>query len=232
MIDVIVTHPRHVDYPVFRHQLQNLKKFVNKIYIVLMSFNMRPDRTVFLKNEFNLLDVEIIEKEHDPKKDWRDLAVKSALSKSWSDFVLFLEQDFFLSSVADFEKIKDTLNEKKVIGFFQGNRLHPAFLICHKNAIQKINPNFGVSLGKDHFDVFSYNLRKHYEVITLESLNIEYRHMNGLTQNMTMLQNNELPSFEIKKFKTYLSECEMLSRVENIRLTRDFRKLKDKLKYV
>lgn len=183
MIDVIVLDPKSVDYPVFKKQLEKYSHDLN---------------------------VKIISTVYTPAGEWRDLATNTGLGLTSNEWVLFLEQDFFWTPHF-WEQVMKQKDNYDAIGFWEANRLHPAFLLIKRDWINKTSRDFAPIPEEqlDHFGRFSRELVQNgIKVGELENIGLkmqkDWYHMQGLTHNYNLCRDNNLaPVFKRDEFLTY-----------------------------
>ena len=178
--DVIIVWPKHVDYPAFRQFLHDNKDLFEKIIVaftdIASEWDFRNEITFDLINDCILFDAHSF-------GDWRDTATKQALLLSESSWILFIEQDFFISR----EKLVEVLSEDIQYGFMQGDRIHPGFLLIRRSRLEATSKSFAAN--PPHYD--------HFGAITGQLNNIkflaedDYLHMNGLTHNFSLCTRGE-----------------------------------------
>lgn len=195
MTDVITCSPRDVYYPFWVKQMNDNRHLFGRVIVVMTQGGDR-DYTHYLED--HLKNVSLITK-YPQTGDWRHQATITALKYVLGDKVLFLEQDF-LAEPDFYEKLNKADDE--VIGFWTGNRLHPACLRVNKSLID--NPDFSVDpdVG-DHFYKFTKGLMEHANVTILEALGLCFYHLAGLTQNYRLTDNFYQPN----QFLTYNQKC-------------------------
>ncbi|MEK6881126.1 MAG: hypothetical protein AABY22_16015, partial [Nanoarchaeota archaeon] len=95
--DLIVSHPKHLDYPLFRQFIKENRAHFKKVLIVFTDMNV-PDldyrsfiQDAMRKDKITFMDCLPAEAD----EDWRNKAINMALSVSDADWVYFTEQDFF-----------------------------------------------------------------------------------------------------------------------------------------
>ncbi len=212
--DLIVAHPLHLDYPLFRHQIRKYRNRFEKVIIVFTQMNAGHDYSGFVKDSMNEDHVTFINSFRvDGNEDWRDVAVKKALNFSESSWIFFTEQDFFMKK--DFWKEVDEAfsYNSDVIYANQDGRMHPCCIFIKRGVLEKTSKNFGVVRDiSDHFGLLQKEIREAeppFMVFTIQPK--AYKHLNALSQNMYMLQTGQKPNYQEGEFKKYLSKCLKLS---------------------
>lgn len=191
--DLIVVWPKHLDYPQFKHFIQSNRDLFEKVIIAFTDIDSYwdfrpgivldlPDCLIFQSLSFG---------------DWRDAATKQALLYSEASWVLFMEQDFFISR----EELIKVFTEGVQYGFKQEERVHPGFLLLQRDRLEHTSKNFAAN--PPHYD--------HFGAITGELHNIkflekdQYKHLNGLSHNFSLCTRNT-PEYlyGVQEFTTYL----------------------------
>lgn len=241
-MDVIVTWPDSMDYPVFRQFLSRYRGKFNKILIPIMKTNRAKSYKYvdFLRKEAfaefnNEVQIEIIE-DFEVKGDWRSSAINAALDRSTATWVWFTEQDFFiLEPDAFFNRVLEGSKKSDFIVFRDDLRYHPACMFVKRELIDKTKRDFGIVEGEsDHFGKFvdeaisimSVNPAKP-EIIALTQLNLiktrDYYHMDGLTHNYHLVQDgtkeNIYKPAEFFAYNSYARMVQVPQSEEFIKLT-------------
>lgn len=204
--DVIVLNPRDCLYPWWMNMVNKNHHLFGKVIIVMTQFATDLNFTNYIKRN---LDAVVLESYPNDGKDWRHAAIIEALKYSDGETVLFLEQDFlfgkgFLEHI--FSQLYPT------IGFYEGDRLHPAFLLVQKDILDKTRKDFGVDPDRgDHFSKLTKDLEKVSSIIDLRTLTDSWYHLAGLTQNYRLTENWYQPQifFEYNKLSQELPQHEV-----------------------
>lgn len=178
----LVVWPTHLDYPVFRHNLNRFQKYFSSVWIAFS----RNDREINLSN-FVRASLPFCHFAEDPrnKYDWRDSAVNEALRQITTDEpICFIEQDFLIKDETFFEKVFE--NEHDFIYYQEGSRIHPAFAVVKRELVEKTSKDFSVYPPGDHFYKFFSELPKGENITDLGVVNkVDFYHMAGLSHNYT-----------------------------------------------
>lgn len=223
--DLITCWPVNLDYPPFRMFIHLYRHFFNKVIVSWTPMESMWDFRSEVMQDLLAHEVLFLESQARPNRDWRDLATNLALLASDSPWVLFMEQDFFIRSGGDLQKIWMKREHADVIGYKEGGtRLHPAFLLVKRSRIEKTDKDFSAypDEGFDHFDKFTSQLPK---PLLLDNMEIEngtgYKHMNGLTHNFNLCMRNEVKHIYKKdEFLDYLDRSDT-----NIEVSQKYRDL-------
>src|SRR3990167_7252198 len=178
--DLVVCHPLHLDYPLWREMIK--------------------------EDDITFLDcLPIVAGE-----DWRNKAVNMALSISNSEWVYFTEQDFI--PVPEFwREVTDLMKRADVFGKYEGNRLHPCCFFIKRELLNRTSKDFGANgdKGYDHFALIQKWINSH-NIICGVIFSQFGHHMNGLSQNLHMLQIGLEPNYQPERFKEYCKQCLLL----------------------
>lgn len=201
--DLIVTWPKNADYPLWRQMVRDERDKFNNVIVVFMETNQGFDYREFVKEAMQKDYILFMDSPPIPAgDDWRNVAVNAGLQQSvTSELIWFTEQDFYPRS--SFWPACYDLRENDVIGVKDGKGLHPCSLIMNRKALSTISRNFAVIQGVgDHFSL----VQKEIEESDLKVGIVDpkhYIHMNGLSHNLTLITNGELPNWQPEQFKSY-----------------------------
>lgn len=205
-ISAIISWPDSFDFPIFRKNLSLLQKEVDEI---IVCFNQHGNYSLrlFLKDlmpNVKILDVENANGSY--QGDWRNKSTKYMIDNATGDYILSLEQDFFIK---DYPHFFNTVKNSKtdIVCFMETNRMHPAFLLVKKDLVKDPGLDFSVmGQGMDHFALVTKAL-KNYSYSSLESLGLvgkeDWYHLRGLTDNYFAPK----PYFSLDEFYTYNIRC-------------------------
>lgn len=203
MIDIITIHPRGLDYPVWRRQLRDYREYYNNVIVAFEGAGTFED---FVRESVDGVFVDTFIGEG----EWRDVAVNKALDKNNTEWVWFLEQDFFWKDKHFVETLLESTKTSDAIGFWEANRLHPSCLLVKKDFINATPRDFSPQPDVlDHFGKFSQSLSNIKACIkTLSELHLEpkkdWYHMQGLTHNYNLVRSGEVEKiFKRDEFLTY-----------------------------
>lgn len=212
--DVLCAWPVHTDFPMFRHQLRQQRYYFHKVIISFTKMQAEGDYRDFIRNAMSQDRITFVDNEPaQAKEDWRDKATNNALNCSDSEWVLFTEEDFFIFYPEEFWKMISDLILPPVefVGYLQDVRIHPCFMLVKREAINKTTKDFGVVPDSlDHFGKFTNELKdvpKAFITETDTKFQESFHHMNGLSQNMYLLQTGQEPNYRPEEFKGYLKAC-------------------------
>lgn len=206
MISVCVTWPTSFDYPIFRKHLPELRDYVDE---VVVCFTVHGEYPLFnwVKDSVNSDVVWTSSLVTQYGGDWRNEATHRLIKESKHDWLLFLEQDFFIKDFSTFfKKISTAMATHDVVSFLEGDRFHPAFFLVRREKLLKTSCDFSATNGFDHFGRVSQELKK-YNCITLPELGLfqdkDWVHLRGLTDNYFAPK----PYFNLPEFKAYNKAC-------------------------
>lgn len=209
--DLICAWPVHLDFPLWRQYIHDNRSRFGKIIIVMTNMKTGRDYRDWLIPELNRDSiVGISSDEVLGGEDWRDVAVKKGLGFVDGKWIFFTEEDFFPQR--NFWDIVNILSqETDAFGYFQEGRLHPCCIFIKKITYDRLRSSFAVVKDKmDHFGQLQADLNSND--IPIGVIPKEYgHHLNGLSQNMYLLQIGQEPNYEPEKFKEY---CRMSLQVD------------------
>ncbi|HYD35546.1 MAG TPA: hypothetical protein VD999_05740 [Vitreimonas sp.] len=213
MFDLIVTWPTHCDYPIFRKLIRENRKRFGEVIITFSDANNIFNRVDFVKQTMKKDDVTFL-RANSRGGDWRNEAIQESLKESQSKWVLFIEQDFIIHKPEQFFfNLNIEMPKYDVIGFKEGERLHPGFLLIRRECLNQTCLDFGIVPNKlDHFGLITKDItRLGFKVGLLDDLGLErkkhYYHMNGLSHNLTLMQQGEKVTYQPDMFLSYLRSC-------------------------
>lgn len=212
MISAILSWPDSFDFPVFRKNLSLLQKHVDEVIICFTQHGNHPLKD-WLRT--NMSGCKFLD-DRDAQGyggDWRNKSTNYMIDESKGDWILSLEQDFFIK---DFEyfftTVKRAMLSYEAISFQQGNRFHPAFLLVTREALGKTNRDFSTNgVNYDHFAMISAELKGSCRHTTLENLGLvegeEWLHLAGLTENYF----SPTPYYRLPDFHVYNEACKEIN---------------------
>lgn len=163
-IDIVSQVCVYNDYPIWRTILQKYRDKFGKIIMYPSRHHGYIDQEEFLKRVFPENWVDPVPIEYGVE-DWRQAETIPLLSHVNADWILFMEQDFF---VDDWGKLwKDTEEAMKVsdaIGWWNETAfpyLHPCFFLIKREVLDKTQKDFKAHPeipGCDHFAMITRDL--------------------------------------------------------------------------
>lgn len=211
-MDLILTWSDNIDYPLFRHFINNYRQHFASINVYLSHKNMELNITNFLMDELSRMGVAVNREpwEIESKaRDWRDHAVNSCLQFCHSDWLWFIEPDFFIKDFNKFyETVKKNLDGLDALGFIDANRLHPACLFFRRDKLEKTSRDFSAAPPKwDHYGQFSQEIFTKLRWTELYKIGlvdyVDWYHHGGLTQNYNLVQEGKEPNYNLNNFLVY-----------------------------
>jgi len=193
-IDIVSQICVYNDYPIYRQLLTKYRPFFNKIILYPSRHHGVIDMEEFLKKTFPETWVE--DQNIDwttPGIDWRQVETEPCLELSDSEWILFMEQDFF---VDDWPKlwldVDKAMEISDMIGWWNDTTLpyvHPCFLLIKRELLDKTKKDFRAHPeihGCDHFALITRDAQELGAKITklqdIGYVNWENAfHMGGLT---------------------------------------------------
>lgn len=207
-IDLVLTWPDTTLYPPFVAFLRANYSHFEKIIIYISEMNYGWDiRDQIINSLKDIPNVYICDPVERGDKDWRQIATLESLKLSTSDYVWFIEQDFFMTKHF-VDKLLENLDKYSTIGFRDGNRLHPACLIAKRSIIDKTGRDFSAdSPTFDHFAMFSAQAEAQGGVTTLDELDLkenrDWYHFAGLSHNHNLEQQGKEANHKPEEFRLY-----------------------------
>lgn len=211
-IDLIICWPNSMDYPVWRAFILKHQELFGKIFIVFTNTNAGIDYSHFVQEALKGDRFEFLYPE-DPRgdEDWRDNAINLALDQSTANWIWFTEQDLLVTGPQFWQIIALSMTKYDVIGYKEGQRLHPANLWVKREFINKTPRFFGIVPDQlDHFGKFFFSLRHTGADMQIlkytggEAATDIFYHMNGLSHNLSLIQRGERPVYKEDEFANYL----------------------------
>lgn len=215
MLSCLVLWPDSFDYPLFRKNLPELQEKVDEVIICFTKHGNHSLREWIKKNTSG---VKFINEEDSSyiEGDWRNKATNYLIDKAKGDWILFLEQDFFIRDYDRFfEKVKQAQKTYGLISFKEADRFHPAFFLIERQILEKITTDFSArGEGQDHFWYVSKQLEDRCDFVDLNILDlhntIDWIHMGGLTENYFAKK----PYYKLDEFYAYNDACTQVETSE------------------
>ena len=177
-IDVISQYCVYNDYPIFRYNTQKHRDNFRKVILYPSRHHGVIDLEGFSKKNFPQVTwVEPVPIDYGVE-DWRQAETIPCLKQSDADWILFMEQDFF---VKDWDKLYTMLafNMKfyDAIGWWNETAfpyLHPCFFLIKRELFEKTQKDFSAHPeipGCDHFAMLTRDIEKaHGKLRTLQQM--------------------------------------------------------------
>jgi len=193
-IDIISQICVYNDYPIFRQLLTKYREKFNKIIFYPSRHHGVIDQEDFLRRTFpeTWVTGDVIDWAT-PGIDWRQRETEPCLELSESEWILFMEQDFFVEDWDIFwSEIEEVMKTTDAIGWWNKTAypyLHPCFLLIKRSILDKTNKDFRAHPeieGCDHFAMITRDLEAiGAKIVKLQELGyVEWDnafHMGGLT---------------------------------------------------
>lgn len=241
-IDVISQICVFVDYPLYRQLIKKYRNKFNKVILYPSRHHGVVDLEEYLKQ--TLPETWITSHTIDwttPGIDWRQAETEPCLEQSDSEWILFLEQDFFCD---DWDKlwvdVEKAMETSDAIGWWNETHfpyLHPCFFLVKREALDKTKKDFRAHPeinGGDHFAMITHDLIENGAKITkLQDLGWtdpeHAMHLGGLTYPYQNFKGDET-IIGVKYPEALATYNELL--IENWETTPEFQDLAIKLKEV
>lgn len=205
-IDVIVSWPRHVDYPLWRQQIHDNRDKFNNVIVVFTNMNVVKDYREFIETAMKDDGITFIESDPvNAGEDWRNVAVNCGLRKSDAKWVWFTEQDFFWKDNF-WDEVTKHMDVVNVVSVLVEGRMHPCCMFVKRNTLDNCTrKDFSVTPNiSDHFGKIQEDLHLQTKVYIAERL---YTHLGGLSQNMFLMRDPRNPLYFPEEFKKYVGDC-------------------------
>lgn len=218
-IDLVCAWPVGFDYPLFREFIRNERTRFHRVVIVWTDNHNGLDLHTKIEEAMARDDIAFLTAlSRDGDQDWRDVAMKKALSYSRSEWVWFTEQDF--TPEEGFWNFVNMaiINGSDLVYVLDQVRIHPCCLFIKRAVLDKTSLDFSAnpSVWGDHFGKIQKDLQDSPTPYLTRSIpNNLYQHMNGLTHNLFLTQRNQEVHYKPEEFKAYLDKCKE-AKVEKI----------------
>lgn len=202
--DLFVVWPSHIDYPLFRYNLELYREFFREIIIAFTPGLKDRNLEQFVRN--SLKNVNFVNS-HYLMPDWRQNAMLALLDASNSTHFLSMEQDFMIKP----EALKEILSRCRncdFVGYKEGDRIHPAFSLIKRDVLYLTSKDFSAypDKGLDHFGLFFKELQDLMKFKNITDFGLEFGrdfyHLAGLTQNYHCFREGQ-PFYKPDEFLTY-----------------------------
>lgn len=216
-IDLIVAWPIGFDYPLFRQFIREDRKRFHRVIIVWTDNHNGLDLQKNIEQVMAKDDIAFLQApSRDGDEDWRDVAMKKALSYSQSQWVFFTEQDFFIKE-GFWEFVEKARDTSDIIYVDDNFRMHPCCIFIKRAVLERTSLDFSANPQDwDHFGKIQIDIFNFQDPITGSRIPPElYHHMNGLTHNLFLTQRKQKVNYKPEEFKAYLKDCKE-AKVESI----------------
>ena len=89
---------------------------------------------------------------------------------------------------------------------FQADRMHPCCIFIKRQLLQKTSRNFGIIPNvADHFSI----IQREIEALQVPIYHLEkgYKHLNGLSHNISLLEQGQAPNYHLDDLKIWFEAC-------------------------
>lgn len=208
--DLLVTWPTNVDFPFYREFLQNNYRFFKTIFISWHEVPGYYSYKKFIMSDLaQIPNIRFLEVPQNKPGDWRDNAIHEALNLSDSDYVLFMEQDFFILWIEWFKDVMQEVFAKTPIDLVRvldGDRMHPCFLKISRSLLEQTSKNFAANpplwdhFGKIQRDLEDLTRKKEVGTITTYVQYENIDHFAGYSHNWRLLVDGGLPNHRPQEY--------------------------------
>lgn len=217
-IDLVCAWPVGFDYPLFRQFIRENRTRFHRVVIVWTDNHNGLDLHSKIEEAMAKDDIAFLTAvSRDGDQDWRDVAMKKALSYSQSPWVFFTEQDFFPK-----EGFWDVVENQimagpDIIAIDTGKRMHPACIFIKRGVLNTTSLDFAANPPEyDHFGKIQKDLWDQNPPILVYTIPDKYYyHMNGLTHNLFLTQRDQKVNYKPEEFERYLKASKE-AKVESI----------------
>lgn len=213
-IDVIVQYCVFNDYPIFRQLMAKYRSKFQRILLYPSRHHGVIDLEGFSRQVFPEYWVKSVPIDYGVE-DWRQAETTPCLRFSESEWILFMEQDFFVDNWDEFwEKIEAAMPSADAIGMWNETAfpyLHPCFLLIRRSVFEQTNKDFKAHPeipGCDHYAMITRDLEKLNARITkIEDLGykewVNCFHLGGLTYPYQNWKGDGTDHFGVKNPETF-----------------------------
>lgn len=192
-IDIVSQICVYNDNPIFRQLIQRHRNKFNKVILYASRHHGVIDLEEFWRRVFPETWVSTEIDWTKPGVDWRQEETIPLIEKSDSEWILFMEADFF---VDDWDKlwrdVEKAMQDADMIGWYDNNvpfYIHPCFLLIKRELLEKTQKDFRAHPeieGSDHFAQITKDVEKMGKtIIKLQDLGWKAWenafHLGGLT---------------------------------------------------
>lgn len=217
-IDLVCAWPIGFDYPLFRQFIRENRYRFHRVVIVWTDNHNGLDLQKNIEQVMAKDDIAFLQApSRDGDQDWRDVAMKKALSYSQSQWIFFTEQDFFPKE-GFWDFIDTAMRATDMVYVNDNGRIHPCCFFIKRKVLELTSMNFGAKPEDwgDHFGLIQKELEEMKDAFLARSIPNElYYHMNGLTHNLFLTQRKQKVNYKPEEFKAYLKDCKE-AKVESI----------------
>lgn len=207
--DIIITMPYGIESPYLRWFTRHNQHNLGKVIIGYYNDHRKYDFREFLKDQ--MPDAIHVDTGEVTGRDWRDQTVNACLKHSNSEWIIFLEDDFVFGENTLFALLEQA-EDYDVIGYgdmgkwCEAIRLHPAFIMVRRKAVDRTSKDFGAypEKNRDHFATFTEELYKLGDLRYLDISNCNWTHLKGTYSNYFLVLEGKQPNYNPEKFREYV----------------------------
>lgn len=216
--DIVVQWCVHCDYPLFRKFIEKYRDRFGKVILYPSRQHGSVDLEAFAKENFDVTWVEPVEIDYGVE-DWRQAETIPCLAHVTSDWVWFMEQDFFTDDWNRLFKEIDKAVEQDydMIGLWNPTHypyVHPCFLLMKTELLEETNKDFSAHPdinGCDHFAMLTRDAENlGAKIFKFEEQWPYLMHLGGLTYPFQNWKGNGKDHFGVKSpqaYYVYLNEA-------------------------
>ena len=191
--DVLTQYCVYADYPIFRWNIKRFRDKFQKVILYPSRHHGVLDLEAFAKRQIKETWVEPVSIDYGVE-DWRQAETIPMLKHAEAEWLLFMEQDFF---VDDWQRLYDDVGRAiargaDAIGWWNQTAfpyLHPCFFLLKRELFERTRNDFRAHPeipGADHFAMLTRDIeRLGGTIITLQSMGwenwVNAFHLGGLT---------------------------------------------------
>lgn len=209
--DLVLQWCVYCDYPLFRLFVQKYRDRFNKVILYPSRQHGVVDLEAFTKDAFKETWVDPVEIDYGTQ-DWRQAETMPCLDHLESDWVWFMEQDFFVS---DWPKLFEDFDTQikggaDMLGLWNNTHfpyMHPCCLLMRKELLDETNKDFSAHPeinGADHFSMLTRDAERLGAIMYKLTEDFEnYFHLGGLTYPFQNWKGNGRDHFGVKNVEAY-----------------------------
>ena len=216
--DIVMQWCVYCDYPLFRLFLKKYRDRFGKVILYPSRQHGNVDLEDFAKKAMPETWVNPVEIDY-AKQDWRQAETEPCLKLSDSEWVWFMEQDFFTSNWESLFASIEVLEKQgiEMTGLWNPTHysyIHPCFLLMKRELLEKTNKDFSAHPeinGCDHFAMITKDaVRLNAKIATFKEDWENYFHLGGLTYPFQNWKGDSTDHFGVKNpeaYYVYLNEA-------------------------
>lgn len=213
-IDIISQICVYCDYPLWRKMVQDNRSEFNKVILYPSKQHGVVDLENFWLNVFPETWVKREPIDYGTH-DWRQAETEPLVAISDSDWIWFMEADFFVTDWPKFIKdLKAAMEYSDMIGCWNRTNfpyVHPSCLLIKRELLDKTNKDYSAHPeinGADHFAMLTRDAERFgAKITTLEELGykewVDYMHLGGITYPFQDWKGDGTDHFGVKRPDAY-----------------------------